>query len=244
VKVPPYDRRKIGVLLLNIGTPASTEVGDVRDYLEKFLADDRVIEIKPPLLKWLVLQALLLTRPKSSAANYKKIWDPVRGSPLLFHSLDLAEGLQEEMGKRFEVRIGMQYSSPTVDESLKDLAESGVDNVVLVPMFPHYASGTTGSCLAGAYRTSADLYCTPFLSVLPPFYGHRLYVAAMKKQILETIGERGKNVEHTLFSFHGVPEDQCSRTDITGNFCNKSSDCCRMLNTDNRSDTALNLRPS
>lgn len=234
VKVPPYDRRKIGVLLLNIGTPASTEVGDVRDYLEKFLADDRVIEIKPPLLKWLVLQALLLTRPKSSAANYKKIWDPVRGSPLLFHSLDLAEGLQEEMGKRFEVRIGMQYSSPTVDESLKDLAESGVDNVVLVPMFPHYASGTTGSCLAGAYRTSADLYCTPFLSVLPPFYGHRLYVAAMKKQILETIGERGKNVEHTLFSFHGVPEDQCSRTDITGNFCNKSSDCCRMLNTDNR----------
>eukprot|EP00913_Durusdinium_trenchii_P019535 g18364.t1 len=194
VKVPPYDRRKIGV--------------------KKFLADDRVIEIQPPLLKWLVLQALLLTRPKSSAANYKKIW----AWPLMW--LDL--------GKRFEVRIGMQYSSPTVGESLKDLAESGVDNVVLVPMFPHYASGTTGSCLAGAYRTAAELYCTPFISVLPPFYGHRLYVAAMKKQILETIGERGKNVEHTLFSFHGVPEEQCSRTDISKNFCNKSPNCCSM----------------
>ncbi|CAK9020582.1 unnamed protein product [Durusdinium trenchii] len=101
-------------------------------------------------------------------------------------------------------------------------------------MFPHYASGTTGSCLAGAYRTAAELYCTPFISVLPPFYGHRLYVAAMKKQILETIGERGKNVEHTLFSFHGVPEEQCSRTDISKNFCNKSPNCCSMVKTDNR----------
>lgn len=234
VKVPPYDRRKVGVLLLNIGTPASTEVGDVRDYLEKFLADDRVIEIEPPFLKWLVLQFLLLVRPKSSAVNYRKIWDPVRGSPLLFHSLDLAKGLQEEMGDRFEVRIGMQYSSPTVDESLKDLAESGVDSVVLIPMFPHYASGTTGSCLAGAYRTAAELYCTPFLSVLPPFYGHRLYVAAMKKRISETIGERGKNVDHILFSFHGVPEEQCSRTDATKSFCNKSASCCSMLQKENR----------
>ncbi|CAJ1427999.1 unnamed protein product [Effrenium voratum] len=131
VKVPPYDQRRIGVLLLNIGTPASTEVGDVRDYLERFLADDRVIEIEPPLLKWFVLQVLLLTRPKKSAANYKKIWDPVRGSPLLFHSLDLAKGLRKELGQQYEVRIGMQYSSPTVEESLRDLAESGVDNVAM-----------------------------------------------------------------------------------------------------------------
>eukprot|EP00437_Effrenium_voratum_P062422 CAMPEP_0181515516 /NCGR_PEP_ID=MMETSP1110-20121109/63616_1 /TAXON_ID=174948 /ORGANISM="Symbiodinium sp., Strain CCMP421" /LENGTH=428 /DNA_ID=CAMNT_0023645539 /DNA_START=16 /DNA_END=1299 /DNA_ORIENTATION=- len=234
VKVPPYDQRRIGVLLLNIGTPASTEVGDVRDYLERFLADDRVIEIEPPLLKWFVLQVLLLTRPKKSAANYKKIWDPVRGSPLLFHSLDLAKGLRKELGQQYEVRIGMQYSSPTVEESLRDLAESGVDNVVLVPMFPHYASGTTGSCLAGAYRTAAELYCTPFLSVLPPFYGHRLYVSAMEKRILASIGEKGKNVDHTLFSFHGVPEEQCSRTDITGSYCNKGAGCCAVLKKENR----------
>ncbi|CAJ1374762.1 unnamed protein product [Effrenium voratum] len=104
----------------------------------------------------------------------------------------------------------------------------------LVPMFPHYASGTTGSCLAGAYRTAAELYCTPFLSVLPPFYGHRLYVSAMEKRILASIGEKGKNVDHTLFSFHGVPEEQCSRTDITGSYCNKGAGCCAVLKKENR----------
>eukprot|EP00930_Biecheleria_cincta_P047147 TRINITY_DN32628_c0_g1_i1.p1 TRINITY_DN32628_c0_g1~~TRINITY_DN32628_c0_g1_i1.p1 ORF type:complete len:497 (-),score=85.42 TRINITY_DN32628_c0_g1_i1:89-1555(-) len=234
VKVPPYDQRRTGVLLLNIGTPATTQVEDVREYLDKFLSDDRVIEIEPAPLKWFVLQILLATRPKSSAKNYKKIWDPVRGSPLLFHSQDLAQSLQKDLGDRFMVRIGMQYSAPTVGDSLKELAEAGVDSVVLVPMFPHYASGTTGSCLAGAYRTAAELYCTPFVSVLPPFYGHRLYVAAMKQTILDVVGQRGQNVDHILFSFHGVPEEQCSRTDTTGSYCNKSADCCKMLKTENR----------
>lgn len=233
-KVPAYDKRKTGVLLLNIGTPATTQVEDVREYLDKFLSDDRVIEIQPAALKWFVLQILLATRPKSSAANYKKIWDPVRGSPLLFHSEDLAAALQEDMGDRFMVRIGMQYSAPTVSDSLKELAEAGVDSVVLVPMFPHYASGTTGSCLAGAYRTAAELYCTPFISVLPPFYGHRLYVSAMRQSILDVVGPRGQNVDHILFSFHGVPEEQCSRTDTTGSYCNKSGDCCKVLRRENR----------
>mmetsp|Transcript_90656 Transcript_90656/g.161420 ORF Transcript_90656/g.161420 Transcript_90656/m.161420 type:complete len:484 (-) Transcript_90656:161-1612(-) len=234
VKVPGYDKRKTGILLLNIGTPASTSVDDVREYLDKFLADDRVIEIQPALLKWLILQGLLISRPKSSAENYKKIWDPVRGSPLLFHSQDLAKALQEAMGDQFLVRIGMQYSAPTVDDSLKELAEAGVDNVVLVPMFPHYASGTTGSCLAGAYRTAAELYCTPFLSVLPPFYGHRLYVQAMRQNIQAVIGPKGQDVDHTLFSFHGLPEEQCSRTDTTGTVCNKSPNCCAQLTIANR----------
>lgn len=234
VEVPPYDRRTTGVLLLNIGTPASTSVEDVRDYLSKFLSDDRVIEIQPAFLKWLVLQILLLTRPASSAENYKRIWDSVRGSPLLFHSQDLAEALQKELGSSFKIRIGMQYSSPTVDESLKELAAEGVDTVVLVPMFPHYASGTTGSCLAGAYRTAAELYCTPFISVLPPFYGHPHYVASMKQSISEVIGPRGQSVDHMLFSFHGLPEEQCSRTDSTGSFCNKRPDCCARLQLENR----------
>lgn len=230
----PYDGRKIGVLLLNIGTPASTSVEDVRTYLEQFLADERVIDLQPALLKWIVLQAILQTRPAASAANYKKIWDPVRGSPLLFHSQDLAKALQLVLGKEFEVRIGMQYSEPLVGNALKDLAMTGVDNVVLVPMFPHYASGTTGGCLATAYRTAADLYCTPFLSVLPPFYSHPAYVSAMRQSISEVVGQRGQNVDHLLFSFHGLPEEQCSRTDTTGKFCNRSPDCCNQLRQANR----------
>lgn len=234
VKVKENAKRKTGVLLINIGTPASTDVGDVRDYLQRFLADDRVFEIEPPLLKWIVLQAVLFTRPASSAANYRKIWDPERGSPLLFHSQDLVAGLQEELGHDFEVRLGFQYSEPYLPSALKSLAEAGVDDVILVPMFPHYASGTTGGCLAAAYKTAADLYCTPFLSVLPPFYGHPGFVSATKKAIGDVIGNRGDDVDHLLFSFHGLPEEQCSRTDTSGTFCNKSADCCARLNKQNR----------
>eukprot|EP00933_Yihiella_yeosuensis_P084783 TRINITY_DN99455_c0_g1_i1.p1 TRINITY_DN99455_c0_g1~~TRINITY_DN99455_c0_g1_i1.p1 ORF type:complete len:566 (-),score=114.73 TRINITY_DN99455_c0_g1_i1:144-1841(-) len=234
LNVPRYESRRTGVLLLNIGTPATTNVDDVREYLSLFLADDRVIEVQPPALKLVILQAILATRPKASAENYKKIWDPVRGSPLLFHSEDLAKALQEEIGDSFEVRIGMQYSKPFVQDALTSLASSGVDNVVLVPMFPHYASGTTGSCLAGAYRTAAELYCTPFLSVLPPFYGHPLYIESMAESMSEIIGPRGRNMDHLLFSFHGVPVDQCSRTDSTGSLCTKRKNCCAKLEKDNR----------
>lgn len=211
-------------------TSASTVLG----YLSKFLADDRVIEIDPPLLKWVVLQLLLATRPAASAENYKKIWDPERGSPLLFHSEDLAEGLQGDLGDAFIVRIGMQYSEPAVDTALKEFSQLGVDNVVLVPMFPHYASGTTGSCLSNAYRAAAELYCTPFVSVLPPFYSHPAYLSAMRHAIEDVVGERGKNVDHVLFSFHGLPEEQCSRTDETGATCLASPNCCGRLSKANR----------
>lgn len=225
---------RTGVLLLNIGTPASTSVEDVRDYLQEFLSDDRVIDIEPAPLKWLVLQILLAVRPASSAENYRKIWDTERGSPLLYHSEDLAEGLQRELGDEFKVRIGMQYSEPTVSQALKELAASGVDNVVLVPMFPHYASGTTGSCLANAYRTAAELYCTPFLSVLPPFYNHPAYLSAMAQSIEGAVGQRAEQVDHLLFSFHGLPEEQCSRTDETGTTCLKGPNCCGKLTRANR----------
>jgi len=227
-------RRRTGVLLLNIGTPASTEVDDVRKYLSLFLADDRVIEIKPPLLKAVLLQVILATRPASSAENYKKVWDPVRGSPLLFHSQDLAKGLQEELGDAYLVRIGMAYSKPFVQDALRSLAASGVDDVLLVPMFPHYASSTTGSILANAYQTAAEVFCTPFLRVLPPFYNNTHYLKAMTEQIASSVGQGGKDVDHLLFSFHGVPEAQCSKTDTTESVCLRTPDCCARMRRENR----------
>eukprot|EP00448_Togula_jolla_P040367 CAMPEP_0170633508 /NCGR_PEP_ID=MMETSP0224-20130122/36039_1 /TAXON_ID=285029 /ORGANISM="Togula jolla, Strain CCCM 725" /LENGTH=474 /DNA_ID=CAMNT_0010962573 /DNA_START=41 /DNA_END=1465 /DNA_ORIENTATION=- len=230
---PPGDRR-VGVLLLNIGTPASTSVEDVRSYLKLFLADDRVIEIKPPLLKSLLLEVLLATRPAASAKNYQKIWDPERGSPLLFHTQDLTAGLQEELGPNYLVRIGMAYSEPFVSDALRSIADSGVDEVVLVPMFPHFASSTTGSILANAYRTCADLFCTPFIRVIPPFYSNESYLSAMTAVITESVGHRGDDVDHVLFSFHGVPEAQCTQTDDSGEFCLKQPGCCARMNVVNR----------
>lgn len=226
--------KRTGVLLINIGTPASTSVEDVRDYLDRFLSDDRVIELEPPLLKWLVLRALLATRPHQSATNYKKVWDARRGSPLLFHTKDLVAGLQHELGDSFVVRLGMRYSEPFVGDVLKELATSGVDSVLLCPMFPHYASGTTGSCVANAYELAAKLYCTPFLSVLPPFYSHPAFILSMRDRIREAIGETGELVDHLLFSFHGVPVEQCSRTDELGTLCHKAEGCCDQVVLQNR----------
>jgi len=229
------ERHKIGLILLNIGTPASTSTEDVREYLSKFLADDRVIEIQPPILKAAILKLLLTVRPASSAENYKKIWDPVRGSPLLFHSEDLASALQKELGDSFDVRIGMQYSEPTVQQTMKQITkDDAVDDILLCPMFPHYASGTTGSCLEGAYKAASEMYCTPYLSVLPPFFGHPAYITAMRDNITKVIGEKGKDVDHMIFSFHGLPETQCSRTDETSSYCLKTPGCCSQIKKSNR----------
>jgi len=177
---------------------------------------------------------LLAVRPASSAENYKKIWDPVRGSPLLFHTQDLAEALQEELGEDFLVRIGFAYSEPFVQDALQSMAKVGVDDVLLVPMFPHYASSTTGSILANAYRTASEVFCTPYLRVVPPFFNNPLYLQAMAEGIEPSIGPRGSGVDHVLFSFHGLPERQCAQTDDTKQVCLQKPNCCAGINTANR----------
>lgn len=227
-------RRRKGILLMNIGTPASTETKDVREYLGRFLGDDRVLDIKPALLKAVLLQVLLAVRPQKSAAAYAKIWDAERGSPLLYHTQDLQEALQQELGDEFVVRIGFAYSQPFVEDALREFAAEAVDEVLLVPMFPHYASSTTGSLLQNVYETAAKQYCTPLLRVLPPFYDDKLYLQAMRSTMVEAFGERGCKVDHVLFSFHGIPERQCTATDDTQKHCLKVPDCCAAVISANR----------
>jgi ferrochelatase len=227
---------KTGVLLMNIGTPRSTSTDDVRDYLSRFLGDDRVIDIEPGWLKWVVLQVLLGTRPQKSAEAYKSIWDPVRGSPLQFHTQDLAEGLQEALGDRYVVKIGFQYSAPFVADSLREFADEGVGDVVLVPQFPQYASGTVGTCLSTAYKCAADMYCTPSFKVVAPFFQKAPFLSAQCHEISKVIGPSGGRVDHTLFSFHGLPVAQCSKAHRGGEACdcgpdvpisNNNKDCYR-----------------
>jgi len=210
---------KVGVLLMNIGTPASTEVNDVRDYLARFLGDDRVIEIEPKVLKFMILQILLAFRPQKSAEAYKAIWDESRGSPLQFHTEDLVKDLQQKLGDQFVVRHCFQYSAPFTTNVIREFTEDGIDNVILVPMFPQYASSTVGTCLQDAYEVGAKMYCTPCFSVVPPFYKTPQFLHAQKEQIAKVVGPHGCNVDHTLFSFHGLPTEQCSKTHAKGTTC-------------------------
>mmetsp|Transcript_34035 Transcript_34035/g.66978 ORF Transcript_34035/g.66978 Transcript_34035/m.66978 type:complete len:517 (+) Transcript_34035:41-1591(+) len=210
---------KVGVLLMNIGTPASTEVHDVRDYLARFLGDDRVIELQPPFLKFIILQILLGVRPQKSAEAYKAIWDESRGSPLQFHTEDLVTDLQQKLGDQFVVRHCFQYSAPFTTNIIREFTKDGIDNVILVPMFPQYASSTVGTCLQEAYEVGAKMYCTPCFSVVPPFYNTPQFLHAQTEEIAKVVGPHGCNVDHTLFSFHGLPTEQCSKSHSRGTKC-------------------------
>lgn len=226
--------QRSGIILLNIGTPKTTEVEDVREYLSRFLGDERVIEIPNPVLRFCILNVLLATRPAKSAETYKLIWDKERGSPLLYHTEDLVEKLQRHLGPMYKVAFGMAYSEPFVSDTIKQFSALGIDKILLVPMFPHYATSTVGSILENAYKISAELMCTPYLRVVPPFYNHAAYLQCMRSIITDKIENHNRRVEHLLFSFHGLPEDQCSRTDTTGTVCMKGPDCCSQMVVANR----------
>lgn len=179
----------------------------MRSYLEKFLRDDR-IKIDDPVQKELALQRILETRPQIAAESYRKIWDAERGAPLLFHTLDLRQGLQQELGEGFIVELGFQYSEPSVDKALRQLLLAGADHVVLASMFPHYATATTGGCLSSAYKKAVDYFSPEQISVIEPFYKTPSFLDSIAHEVTHALGPQLGDFEHLLFSFHGMAEDQ------------------------------------
>lgn len=152
---------------------------------------------------------------------------------MLFHSQDLAEDLERALGSNFKVRIGFQYSEPTVEAAMTEFSLAGYDNIVLLPAFPHYASSTVGTCLARGYSTAAKSFCTPYVSAVPPFFEDADYLSAMKHVIVSKVGMGAKDVDHLLFSFHGLPEAQCTKTDPSG-LCLAQPGCCSKMVDANR----------
>ena len=227
-------RGRTGILLVNIGTPASTSVPDVREYLRQFLGDSRVIDLNP-IAKWFILNLFILPRrPKESAEAYATIWDEKRGSPLLFHSDDFAGKLQRRLGEKYDVAVGMQYCEPNVYTALENFRARGVDRVIVVPMYPQYASSATGAAIEIVYKAAAKVYSTPYLHTVPAFYDHPSYISAYADIIRKVIGQSCSNFDHLLMSFHGVPQTHCERTDETGLYCQKQQNCCAQIVQANR----------
>lgn len=230
---PPF-RGRTGILLVNIGSPASLAVSDVREYLRQFLGDSRVIDLNP-IVKWIVLNLFILrTRPKESAEAYGNIWDEERGSPLIFHSQDLADKLGRKLGEKYDVCIGMQYCEPSVTTAMTGMRARGVDRLVVMPMYPQYASSATGAAAEIVYKAAAKIYSTPYLHTVPAFFDHPAYIKAYAKIIGDVIGQGCSKFDHLLMSFHGVPETHCERTDETGLLCNKQENCCATIVQANR----------
>ena len=218
----PEIQKKTGVLLANIGSAAKPEVPEVRAYLGQFLSDPRIIDIAAWKRKIIVNCFILPFRPKYTAEAYRAIWTE-RGSPLLAFSEDFRDALSEALPE-LEIQIGMAYGEPSLNGAFDALIAAQVDRILVVPMFPQYASATTGSVLDCVYRAAAKRWNVPSLTVLPPFYEDAGFLDAWKAVAEAPLAEF--KPDHTILSYHGLPERQIRKSDPTGAHCLCKEDCC------------------
>jgi len=214
---------RTGLLLINLGTPDSPGVADVRRYLREFLFDPRVIDI-PPLRRWLLLNLIILRfRPRQSAEAYSKIWTE-RGSPLLYLSQDLTDKVRERLGPGVSVRLGMRYGQPSIASALEELRADGVRRIVVFPLYPQYSSAATGSSIERVLACASELWNTPYLQFVPPFYDHPAFIDASVELIRPYLEQ--SDVDKVFFSFHGLPERHVKKSDGTRAHCLMRDDCC------------------
>ncbi len=223
-------KEPVGLLLVNLGTPAAPRPREVRRYLREFLSDPRVLDI-PAALRFLLLELVILPRrPRASAAAYQKIWGP-EGSPLLVHGRALAAKVQARLGAAVQVELAMRYGQPAVAAALDRFAAAGVSRLVVFPLYPQFSSAATGSSIEHVLRLAAGRWNTPYIQVIPPFYDHPAYVAARAeaaRPFLDPLPER------VFFSFHGLPERQIRKSDPSGAHCLSRPDCCAGIGPANR----------
>lgn len=209
-----------GVLLVNTGSPDSPEVADVRRYLGQFLMDGRVLDLPWPLRRLIVSGFILPTRPKRSATAYRAIWWP-EGSPQVAFSRRLADALQAMLPQ--PVALAMRYGNPSIAYGLGELLAQGIDELLLVPLFPHYAMSTTLSVVEETQAVLKRLQPGLPLRVLPPFCADPRYIDALVASAAPYLAE---GYDHLLFSYHGLPERHLRKTDPTGRHCLRTPDCC------------------
>lgn len=197
-----------GVLLMNVGTPDSPRTSDVRRYLEQFLGDGRVIDLSWLGRKLLVNGIIAPFRAPKSSRAYGKLWTP-QGSPLIVHGTALRDALSIELGPDHRVALAMSYQRPSIQEGLLALRRAGAQRIVLVPLYPQYASSSTGASLQAAFREIGEWNDIPSISTIPSFYREEGYLAAFTERILSCVP---KGYDHVLFSFHGLPERHIHRS--------------------------------
>lgn len=191
----------IGILLTNIGTPNEPSVSAVRSYLKKFLSDKRVVEI-PRLIWWPILYGFVLPfRSRKSAKLYQSIWTD-EGSPLLVYSKKIAAKLEEKM--QLPVALGMHYSSPSIEEALRELKAQNVSRIVILPLYPQYSGTTTASSLDAVMRVLQTWRIIPEIRTINHYGTHPDYIQAICTSIRKTWNENGR--KHLLFSYHGIPK--------------------------------------
>jgi ferrochelatase len=210
-----------GILLVNLGSPDSTSVRDVRRYLNEFLMDPRVLDVAWPLRRFIV-GMILLRRPKESAHAYGKIWTP-EGSPLIVTSRRLQRALQERLP--VPVELAMRYQNPSIRDAVRAQASRGVRELLVIPLFPHYAMSSYETAVERVRAVARRHAPQMRLTIQPPYYDAPDYIEALVASAAEHLA---RGYDHLLFSYHGVPERQIRKSDPTGRHCLNSPDCCQV----------------
>ncbi len=213
---------KTGVLLVNLGTPDSPSVRDVRKYLREFLMDKRVIDI-PFLSRWMLVNLIIAPfRAPKSAKIYQELWED-RGSPLMFHGLDVLEKLNRKLSDEYVLELAMRYQKPSIPSALEKLRQHSLQKIIIIPLFPQYASATTGSVHDKVMEVVMNWQVIPEIRFISNFFSEEKFIAAFAENARKHM--KKIDYEHILFSYHGVPERQIKKGAFKG-FCQINEKCC------------------
>jgi len=219
---PFFPPDKIGVLLVNLGTPSAPDPASVRRYLAEFLSDRRVVEI-PPLVWQPILRGIILrTRPKKSAHAYQQVWRP-DGSPLAAITRAQSQALQGAFGEGNLVDWAMRYGEPKIADRLISMKEHGANRILVAPLYPQYCAATTATANDKAFEALAGMRWQPAIRTLPPYHDHPAYIAALKASVEASLSRLDFEPDAILASFHGMPQRTLELGDPYHCHCRKTA---------------------
>jgi protoporphyrin/coproporphyrin ferrochelatase len=219
-----------GVLIVNLGTPDSPSVPDVRKYLREFLMDGRVIDIAA-VPRWVLVNLIIAPfRAPKSAKVYKELWTE-KGSPLKIYGEANEKQLQAALGNEYVVKLAMRYQSPSIENGLKEFQKMGFKKIIVIPFFPQYASASTGSVYEEVMRIVTKWQVIPEISIKNNFYNYPKFIKAFADNGRKHLEK--DNYDHIVFSYHGLPARQIKKGDCTGETC-KLGSCCDTIHALNQ----------
>ncbi len=224
-KHPEIKYGKTGVLIINLGTPDSTNWLDVRKYLKEFLSDRRVIEVNPVIWQVILNLFILNFRPSKSARAYKEIWMKEENmSPLLYYTKKQAEKLSKSFtNENLIIDFAMRYGNPSIKSKIKKLNEEGCENLIILPLYPQYAAATTATVCDEVYRTLMNIRWQPSLKIIPHYESDPLYVDALVNSINLKVKNINWEPDLILASYHGIPKKYFDKGDPYHCYCHKTT---------------------
>ena len=222
---PKINYGKTGVLLVNLGTPDSTNWFDIRKYLKEFLSDRRVIEVNPILWQVILNLFILNFRPSKTAKAYREIWmEKENMSPLRFFTQEQTKKLSELFSnEEIIIDFAMRYGNPSIKSKISKLHSQGCENLLIFPLYPQYAAATTATVCDEVYRTLMKMRWQPSLQIISHYESEPMYIDALKNSLEKKISELKWKPDLILASYHGIPQKYFDKGDPYHCYCQKTS---------------------